>query len=92
MHNLALLLKETDPQAALLWWERAVEAGDSDAMFNLGLHLAETDPKAARVWYERAVEAGHVEAIISAPSWRTAIQRRAARCGSGVLKQATTSR
>jgi len=43
MFRLGVLLEEDDPAAAQTWWTRAVEAGDSDAMFR-GPNWASFEP------------------------------------------------
>ena len=58
MTNLGVLLEDTDPAAARDWWERAAQAGKTEAMNNLGVLLEDADPAAARSWYERAAQAG----------------------------------
>ena len=50
-------------------WERAADAGDSDAMFELGLLYANSmqppDLDAARRWWERAADAGNSDAMFN---------------------------
>ncbi|MFD8669514.1 tyrosine protein kinase, partial [Streptomyces microflavus] len=58
--NLALLLAETGRgEEGEGFYRRAVEAGDTGAMFNLGNLLAETGrEREAEVFYQRAEKAG----------------------------------
>jgi TPR repeat protein len=44
MFNLGLLLEDRDPVQARRWYERAAEAGRTNAMNNLGLLLDDRDP------------------------------------------------
>ena len=55
--SLGVLLAGSDPGQARRWYEKAAEAGNSDAMFNLGELLEDSDPGQARRWYEKAAEA-----------------------------------
>ncbi|MDO5082707.1 MAG: hypothetical protein Q4D89_04795 [Arachnia propionica] len=58
---------ETDLEdEAMSWWQRAAEAGESEAAFNLGSMLEDDDPEAALAWYEQAATAGHLEAKVNA--------------------------
>lgn len=55
---------DEDPRQAYLWYRKAAEAGDADAMYAAG-QCAETgygtDGEAAE-WYRRAYEAGKTDA------------------------------
>jgi TPR repeat protein len=57
MINLAVLLAESDPNAARRWYEQAAAAGNVDAMNSLGELLASSDPEAATRWRKLAAEA-----------------------------------
>jgi TPR repeat protein len=52
---------------ARIWWEKAADAGVTEAMYNLGLLLANRwDPPQldqARTWYEKAADAGNTSAM-----------------------------
>ena len=63
MNSLGLLLKDSDPELARRWFEKAAEAGNARAMNNLGALLKDSDPGQARRWYEKAAEAGHTVAM-----------------------------
>jgi TPR repeat protein len=71
MNNLGFLLAERldppDLAEARSWYERAAEAGNTDAMYNLGFLLAtRLDPPQldeARTWLTRAAQAGHSRAM-----------------------------
>jgi TPR repeat protein len=69
MVNLGILYERMDPpdlDAARGWYERAADAGDTDAMYGLGVLYAQLmdapDLNAARGWWERAAALGHMEA------------------------------
>ncbi|MER6474601.1 tetratricopeptide repeat protein, partial [Streptomyces collinus] len=64
MFNLGNLLHdEGDTEGARTWWQRAADAGDTDAMFNLGNLLHdEGDTEGARTWWQRAADAGDTDA------------------------------
>jgi TPR repeat protein len=66
MANLALLLATLlhPPELAEagIWWQRAAEAGNVEAMFNLGVLFKDGDPGKAIMWWTRAAAAGHSEA------------------------------
>jgi hypothetical protein len=63
MNNLGVLLADSDPAQARLWFEKAAEAGNAAAMNNLGVLLADSDPAQARLWFEKAAEAGNAAAM-----------------------------
>ncbi|MGV9336620.1 tetratricopeptide repeat protein [Nocardia sp. NPDC003726] len=59
-----MLKQRGDIDEAELWYRRAVEAGNRDAMNNLGVLLAERgDLGEAELWYRRAAEAGNRDAM-----------------------------
>ena len=58
MVNLWLLLADSDPEQARHWWEKAAEAGDTDAMTRLGALPEEGD--VPEVWQ------GPIQAVIDA--------------------------
>ncbi|MEU0414526.1 hypothetical protein ABZ307_43100, partial [Streptomyces griseorubiginosus] len=64
-------LAETDRlDEALTWVERAVDAGNTEALRWAAEHLAETDRlDEALTWVERAVDAGNTEALRWAAHW-----------------------
>jgi TPR repeat protein len=59
----ALLVKDSDPDLAHQWFEKAAEAGNVDAMNLLGMWAKDSDPVLARYWFEKAAEAGNVDAM-----------------------------
>jgi TPR repeat protein len=59
MFNLGVLLKDSDPDQARYWYERAAQAGDPAAMNNLGTLLRDSDADQAREWWHRAAQAGN---------------------------------
>ena len=65
----AQLMDPPDLDAVRRWWERAADAGDSEAMFNLGVLYAQLmdppDLDAARRWWEGAANAGHAGAMFN---------------------------
>jgi len=63
MYNLAVLLKDSDREAARDWYERAANAGHTGAMNNLAVLLKDSDREAARRWFQRAATADHAEAM-----------------------------
>ncbi|MBL8626182.1 MAG: sel1 repeat family protein [Myxococcales bacterium] len=54
---------EASDEAAVMWWRRAAQAGDLDAMANLGSALAATAPAEAHAWLAHAAAQGHPYAI-----------------------------
>lgn len=52
-----------DPAGARHWYELAVDAGSTRAMYELGTLLWDEDPVAAREWLRRAADAGESEAM-----------------------------
>lgn len=50
---------ESNDDTAILYWRRAAEGGDLDAMANLGDALSSSAPAEARAWLERAAHYGH---------------------------------
>jgi TPR repeat protein len=59
-------MEPPDLDAARRWFERAADAGNSDAMNNLGvLHEQHWEPDldAARHWWERSADAGNAHAM-----------------------------
>ena len=68
MNNLGLLIEyqRGELDEAQTWYQRAAEAGHSEAMFNLGALLrgrGESDK--AEAWYRRAAATGHNGAKLS---------------------------
>ena len=58
-----------DPKRALLWFERAAQAGDPTGMYWLGHMIqqgkgTERDPTLAREWFARAAEGGNPRAML----------------------------
>lgn len=54
---------DADDATAVMWWRRAAQAGDLDAMANLGSALAATAPAEAHAWLAHAAAQGHPYAI-----------------------------
>lgn len=56
-----------DAAAAVRWYAKAAEAGDTDAAYNAGQLLFPTNPREALKWYERAAsaEVGHANAAFN---------------------------
>lgn len=63
------LCREQRMEEAISWYQKAAEAGETDAMFNLamlysqGFEGMEASKEQAFYWYERAAEAGDAEAM-----------------------------
>jgi Sel1 repeat-containing protein len=58
MINVALLIKERNPEEAVEWFKKAATAGSIDAMFNLGMFLKQSDREEAEKWLRKSAEAG----------------------------------
>ncbi|MEV5339961.1 hypothetical protein AB0K93_15975 [Streptomyces sp. NPDC052676] len=57
--TLGLLYERTDPEEAVHWLQRAVDAGDVLSLRLMGnLHFRKRNRQTASTWYERAAEAG----------------------------------
>lgn len=72
MNLTAQLLADEDPESALVWWDRAIEAGDDTARFELGCFYFATDrgDRAREAWIgavekDRSVDAMFVLGMMS---------------------------
>ena len=63
MADLGVTLRDSDPEQARYWSERAAEAGDIAAMTNLGTLLKDSEPGRARRLWEQAAAAGEATAM-----------------------------
>jgi hypothetical protein len=58
MINVALLMKERNPEEAVEWFKKAAAVGSVDAMFDLGMFLKESDPEEGEKWLRKSAVAG----------------------------------
>lgn len=54
-----------DEADAEMWWQRAVDAGETVAMFNLGwLSYERGDKETAETWWQRGAQAGDAACMV----------------------------